>query len=181
MLLNYDQFTDLVKGWYGKKDKTQRLGQFLLNITPYPIQDSEIFYNENHEAAAALYHDRYVVASMDFVKEWDEVKTAEGIPKIDIDEIKKMISGVEFNLSGQDGTGYQTTCTLTTYFGYKASGKSDTIHPQRFSEAVGRRFAFERALSTLIESHAYLERFLVFNNMSFEELKGAIHKFQKAR
>lgn len=171
MLLCYEEFQTLVNNWYASENKTERLGQHLLNNTPYPIKDPEIFYNENHAAAAAWYHDRYVVASADFVKEWTATKNEEGIPKVHMSEIKELISKVEFSTSGEEGTCYLTTCTLTTYFGFKVSGKSGTIHHERFSEAVGKRYSFENAFTNLVEKHSYLQRFLMHFGENYESAK----------
>ena len=160
MLLTQTELTELTQAYYrDKQGEPERMGQFLLNRTPLKINDPDLFYEKDDGIAVHKYQERYIVASMEEVKAWAEARNAEDVPKVNIQEVKDLIQKVEFSTSGSDGSCYTTNCILTTNFGFKVSGKSGTIHEDRFSEEVCKRFAFEKAFNNLVDNHSYLVRY----------------------
>lgn len=161
MLLTEEQMREQIREYWKVSDQQERLGQWLVNRMPLKLNDPDLFYEKNDNIAVSKYQARYVIASLEEVKDWTDARNSENVPKVDIGEVKDLIQQVEFNTSGSDGSCYQTICTLTTNFGFKACGKSGTIHEYRFNEEVGKRYSFEDAFSNLVEHHSYLVRYLL--------------------
>lgn len=161
MLLTQTQLTDLTREYYKTDPNHERMGQWLVNRTPLKIVDPDLFYEVDNAIAVHKYQERYIVASPEEVSEWANSCNEENVPKVDIQEVRNLISKVEFNTSGADGSCYVTVCTLTTNFGFKAIGKSGTIHEDRFNEGIGKKFAFEKAFNNLLDHHSYLVRYLL--------------------
>lgn len=161
MLLTEEQMRDQIREYWKVSEQHERLGQWLMNRMPLKVNDPDLFYEKNDNIAVSKYQTRYVVASEEETKAWIEAKKAEGVPQVNIQEVKDLIQKIEFNTSGAEGSCYQTVCTLTTNFGFKAIGKSDSIHEDGYNEGVGKRFAFQRAFSALVEHHSYLVRYLL--------------------
>lgn len=161
MLLTQTQLTELTREYYKTENNQERMGQWLMNRTPLKIVDQDLFYEVDNAIAVQKYQERYIVASPEEVSEWSTALDADGVPKVDIQEVKNLIQKVEFNTSGADGSCYVTTCILTTNFGFKAIGKSGTIHEDRFNEGIGKRFSFDEAFGKLVEHHSYLVRYLL--------------------
>lgn len=161
MLLTEEQMRDQIREYWALAKQHERLGQWLVNRMPLKINDPDLFYEKNDNVAVHKYQERYVVASEQEVKDWTQARNEEGIPKVNISEVRDLIQKIEFNTSGSDGSCYTTVCTLTTNFGFKAIGKSGTIHERRFNEAVGKRYSLEDAFDNLIEHHSYLVRYLL--------------------
>ena len=57
--VSYSDFINVYNAWT-RGDKTQRLGQWLMNALLPEQVDSEIFYKKDHTEAAALFTLRYV-------------------------------------------------------------------------------------------------------------------------
>lgn len=159
MLLNQTELSELVREYFKEHPRAERMGQFLINRMALHINDPDLFYERDTNIAVHKYQERYVVASEEETKAWIEAKKDEGVPQVNLEEVKALIQKIEFNTSGEEGSCYTTTCTLTTNFGFKASGKGDAIHEDGFNEGVGKRFAFQRAFSKLVEYHSYLVRY----------------------
>lgn len=159
MLLSQTQLSELVREYYKEQPRAERMGQFLINRMALHINDPDLFYEKDNNIAVHKYQERYVVASEEETRAWAEAKKEEGVPLVNIQEVKDLIQKIEFNTSGADGSCYSTVCTLTTNFGFKAIGKSGTIHEDRFHEGIGKRYSFEDAFSKLVEHHSYLVRY----------------------
>lgn len=156
MLLTEEQMRDQIREYWKVLDQQERLGQWLVNRMPLKINDQDLFYEKNDNVAVHKYQTRYVVASEQEVKDWTQARNEEGIPKVNIKEVQDLIQEIRFTTSG-----CTTVCILTTNFGFKATGKSGTIHERRFNEAVGKRYSLEDAFDNLIEHHSYLVRYLL--------------------
>lgn len=159
MLLTEEQMRDQIREYWKVSVQHERLGQWLMNRMPLKVNDPDLFYEKNDNIAVSKYQQRYVVASEEETKAWIEAKKSEGIPQVNIQEVKDLIQKIEFNTSGSDGSCYTTVCTLTTNFGFKAIDKSGAIHEEGFNEGVSKRFAFQNAFSKLVEHHSYLVRY----------------------
>lgn len=159
MLLTQDELNELLRAYYKVPNNPERMGQWLMNRMELKVTDPDLFYEVDNAIAIHKYQLRYVVASLEEVKAWTEARNAGGVPRVDIQEVRDLIQKVEFITSGSDGSCYTTICTLTTNFGFKVSGKSGTIHEDRFNESVGKRFAFEKAFNNLVDNHSYLVRY----------------------
>ncbi len=153
MLLTVEQVIALRTRYYQIPNIGLRLGQFFLNSTPMILVDDDIYYEENDEDAFSKYVERYTVASAQEVADWIAAKDAEDAPKVDVQEVLRSIVEVKFHRMHT-----KTTCYLRTSSGFIADGFSDTF-PERYNEAVGKKFAFDRALDALCQNHAYLVKF----------------------
>lgn len=163
MLLTINQVMDL-HSQYVQSERTERLGQWLMNRSPLKLTDSGVFYETDDVKAMTSYINRYTIASTEEMIAWGKALDEDGVPKVNIDEVKGLISKVEF----QESEDILIVCTLTTFFGFKAIGKSGTISEARFNSAVGRKISFDNAFNSLVDSHAYMVRY----NLHYAQLKG---------
>lgn len=76
--------------------------------------------------------------------------SVENIKKLTINDISKLVVGLEFK-----NTGKVTICVLTTESGYQIIGTSGTIDVDGFDEELGNKYAFQEAFYKLWSLEAY--------------------------
>lgn len=150
---------------YFREKRAERLGQFLMNRMPIPVNDSELFYCRDNDAAASMYMNRYTYASNDTMLAWAQKCDAEGVHGVDLVLAKSKIVKIEFKTI--QNTVY---CFLVCINGFVCEGKASAFAKKRFNFEIGKRKSFQRAFEALVEHISYQEADILWKDGKIDVL-----------